>query len=136
MQAISVFEFGYNEPYDELKDDVKLLLEGSCGKITKAILVKLDPLYDGETQIQKGFLETWHLSDGKAKRDDGRKVTSTVQPSYLRFYFFLILNMKTLFPTPKSHANQQSNLPLRNLFRNRFDNLTNEGAKMTQYLPT
>jgi len=123
-----VFEVRYNEPYDDLQANVKLLLEGSGGKITQAILIKLDPLNDGETYIQKGFLETWHLSDGKSKKDAGRKVISTrVQPSYFKFYFFLILNMLTLFPTPENHANQQLNLPLKDLFRNRFDNLTNEG---------
>jgi len=32
-----VFEFGYAEQYDDLKADVKLLLEGSGGKISKAV---------------------------------------------------------------------------------------------------
>ena len=35
--------------------------------------------------------------------------------------------MQTLFPTPRTHANQHLNLSLKDLFRNRFDNLTNEG---------
>ncbi|RPA89360.1 hypothetical protein L873DRAFT_1822958 [Choiromyces venosus 120613-1] len=55
-----VFEFGYMEPYEDLKADVKLLLEGSEGQIGKAIIIKLQPLQDGEIQIQKGY-------------DDGRK---------------------------------------------------------------
>jgi len=39
-----VFEFGYAEPYDHLKADVELLLEGSQGKISRAIIIKLEPL--------------------------------------------------------------------------------------------
>ncbi|KAG0634874.1 hypothetical protein HOY80DRAFT_1004790 [Tuber brumale] len=70
-----VFEFGYTEPYDDLKADVKLLLEGSRGNITKAILIKLDPLY----------------------------------------------------AAPESHATQKLDFSLGDLFRNRLDDLTNEG---------
>ncbi|KAG0636740.1 hypothetical protein HOY80DRAFT_333225 [Tuber brumale] len=50
-----VFEFGYAEPYEDLKADVKLLLEGSAGKISK------------------GFVEIWHLVDGQAKKQGRRK---------------------------------------------------------------
>ncbi|RPA94422.1 hypothetical protein L873DRAFT_1846643 [Choiromyces venosus 120613-1] len=46
-----VFEFGYTEPYDDLKADVKLLLEGSAGGIIKVILIKLKPIQQGETNI-------------------------------------------------------------------------------------
>ncbi|RPA88998.1 hypothetical protein L873DRAFT_1796363 [Choiromyces venosus 120613-1] len=70
-----VFEFGYTELYDDLKADVKLFLEGSAGGIIKAILIKLKPIQQGETNIQKGFVEIWHLADGHAKKDGGRKVT-------------------------------------------------------------
>jgi len=69
-----VFEFGYAEPYEDLKDDVKLLLEGSGGKISKAIIIKIELLREGETEVQSGFVEMWHLSEGEAKKDGGRKV--------------------------------------------------------------
>ena len=69
-----MFEIGYAEPYDDLKDDVKLLLEGSRGKISKAIIIKIEPLREGETEVQRGFVEMWHLSAGRAKKDGGRKV--------------------------------------------------------------
>jgi len=57
-----------------LKDDVKLLLEGSKGMISKAIIIKIEQLRKGETEVQKGFVEMWHLSEGRAKKDGGRKV--------------------------------------------------------------
>jgi len=50
------------------------LLEGSRGKISKAIIVKIEPLRKGETEVQGGFVEMWHLIDGKAIKD-GRKVS-------------------------------------------------------------
>jgi len=69
-----VFEVGYAEPVEDLKDDVKLLLEGSGGKISKAIIIKVEPLREGETEIQNGFVEMWHLKNGRAMKDGGRKV--------------------------------------------------------------
>ena len=69
-----MFEIGYAEPYDDLKDDVKLLLEGSGEMISKAIIIKIEPLWEGETEVQRGFVEMWHLSQGRAKKDGGREV--------------------------------------------------------------
>ena len=69
-----VFEFGYTEPYNHLKDDVKLLLEGGGGKISKAIIIKIEPLREGQTEVQSGFVEMWHLKNSKATRDGSRKV--------------------------------------------------------------
>ena len=69
-----VFEIGYAEPYNDLKDDVKLLLEGSAGNISKVIIIKIEPLRQGETEVQSGFVEMWHLKNGRATRDSGRKV--------------------------------------------------------------
>ena len=63
------------EPYDDLKDDVKVLLEGSGGRISKAIIIKIEPLREGETEVQRGFVEMWHLSNGKAIKNGGRKVS-------------------------------------------------------------
>jgi len=69
-----VVEVGYAEAYDDLKDDVKLLLEGSGGEISKAIIIKVEPLRAGETEVQRAFVEMWHLSEGRAKKKGGRKV--------------------------------------------------------------
>ena len=82
-----MFEIGYAEPYDDLKDDVKLLLEGSEGMISKAIIIKIEQLQEGETEVQRGFVEMWHLSEGRAKKDGGRKVTFS-QLSDIKFYFY------------------------------------------------
>ena len=68
------FEFGYTHRYEQLKERVKLLLEGAEGMISKVIVVKVEPLVAGETEIQAGFVEMWCLVKGKAKKDRGRKV--------------------------------------------------------------
>ena len=62
------------EPYDDLKDGVKLLLEGSGGEISKAIIIKIEPLREGDREVQRAFVEMWHLSEGRAKKECGRKV--------------------------------------------------------------
>ena len=74
LQPTVVFEFGYTERYEDLKDKVKFLLEGTQGKIIKAIVIKIEPLLTGETTIQKGFVEVWSFASGRAKKD-GREVT-------------------------------------------------------------
>ncbi|KAG0137028.1 hypothetical protein HOY82DRAFT_548012, partial [Tuber indicum] len=51
-----VLELGFAKPYKDLKANAELLLKGSKGAIGKVIVIKLDPLYEGETQIQKGFV--------------------------------------------------------------------------------
>ncbi|KAG0131780.1 hypothetical protein HOY82DRAFT_645623 [Tuber indicum] len=101
-----VFEFGYAEPYDQLKEDVKLLLEGSEGQIAKVIVIKLEPLQEGEIEIQKGFFELWHLRNGVAMKEGRRK---------------------NLFPPPISHGAQNILLSLGDILGNEFDNLTNQG---------
>ncbi|RPA92039.1 hypothetical protein L873DRAFT_1711644, partial [Choiromyces venosus 120613-1] len=99
---IVVFEFGYAEPYDDLKADVKLLLEGTEGKITKAVIIKLQPLREGGTEIQKGFVDMWHLCDGQAQKCGGRK---------------------NLFPPPASHASQKLEISLKDILHEEFGNL-------------
>ena len=74
LQPTVVFEFGYTERYEDLRDDVRLLLEGTQGKIIKVIIIKIEPLRPGETTIQKGFVEVWSFANGRAKKD-GREVT-------------------------------------------------------------
>lgn len=59
----------------------EILLEGSQGKITTVIIIKLEPFAEGEIEIQKGFVEVWHLIDGKAKKEGERKVTILPTPS-------------------------------------------------------
>ncbi|KAG0126966.1 hypothetical protein HOY82DRAFT_89612 [Tuber indicum] len=101
-----VFEFGYEEPYEHMKDDVKLLLEGSEGAISKVIVIKLQSLEDNDTEIKGGFVEMWHFSDGNAKKVGGRK---------------------KLFPSLMSHGTQKLELPLGDILRSEFRNLANEG---------
>lgn len=55
---------GYTELYEDLKADVKLLLEGSGGKIMKAILINLRPLVDGQHKMNYGKLKVWKLVAG------------------------------------------------------------------------
>ena len=74
LRPTVVFEFGYTERYEDLKDNAKLLLEGTQGKIIKVIIIKIEPLLTGETTIQKGFVEVWSFANGRAKKD-GRGVT-------------------------------------------------------------
>ncbi|EED15473.1 hypothetical protein TSTA_049130 [Talaromyces stipitatus ATCC 10500] len=50
-------ESGYSQSYDDLVQDVTLLLEGSRGHIGIVILVKLKPLVGEEEAIQNGFVE-------------------------------------------------------------------------------
>ncbi|KAN0071043.1 hypothetical protein V8E54_010474 [Elaphomyces granulatus] len=52
-------EVGYTESYEKLLRDADLLLEGSTGKIGRVILVNIEPLTKGETEIKEGFVEVW-----------------------------------------------------------------------------
>ncbi len=52
-------EAGYSESYDVLIEDTKLLLEGSEGRISLVIVVKLEPLKSNETEIQNGFVQAY-----------------------------------------------------------------------------
>jgi len=63
------------------------LLEGSDAKISKAIIVKVDPLREGETEIQTGFVEMWHFKNGRVIKDGGRKVIFTT----IRYQVSLLL---------------------------------------------
>ena len=74
LRPTVVFEFGYTERYEDLKEDVKLLLEGTQGGIIKVIIIKIGPLRPGETTIQEGFVEVWSFAKGRAKMDGRRQV--------------------------------------------------------------
>jgi hypothetical protein len=52
-------EVGYTESYEDLVQNALLLLKGSKGKIGLVILVKLQPLEEGETAFESGFVEVW-----------------------------------------------------------------------------
>ncbi|KAK9241694.1 hypothetical protein V1506DRAFT_549978 [Lipomyces tetrasporus] len=52
-------EAGYSESYDALVDDTDLLLQGTQGRIGMVIVVKIEPLAPGETEIQNGFLQVY-----------------------------------------------------------------------------
>ncbi|RPA89597.1 hypothetical protein L873DRAFT_1796004 [Choiromyces venosus 120613-1] len=102
-----VFEFGYTKPYDNLKADVKLLLEGSAEGIIKAILSKLEPIWQGKTNIQKVYsVEVWHLVDGHTKKDGGSK---------------------NLFLPPRSHGMQKIELTLGDILGNEFGKMAADG---------
>ncbi|PUU77677.1 hypothetical protein B9Z19DRAFT_1065667 [Tuber borchii] len=103
-----VFEFGYCEPYEDLKEDVKLLLEGSAGKISKVVIIKIMPLTTGQKELQTGFVEIWHLIKGKATKDGDRK---------------------NLFPIPKSHKTQKLMMTLYDILRNQYNNRSNKSWK-------
>jgi len=64
-------EVGYTETYQELLQDTELLLESTSGKIGRVILIKLDPLAKGDTEIKNGFAEVWKYdaSTGRMKMD-------------------------------------------------------------------
>ena len=100
-----VFEIGYEESYDDLGDDVKLLLEGSAGEISKVIIVKIEPLQKGETEVQRGFVEMWHLKNGRAIQDGGRKVI---------FYHYLISGFTFTNTRFRSYSPHQGLMHLRN----------------------
>ena len=120
-----VLEFGYAEPYDDLKDDVRLLLEGSRGKISKVIITKIEPLGEGETEVQRGFVEMWHLSEGRVKKDGGRKV---IFHNYLTpGVTFTNPQLENPFPPPRSHASQKLEITLRDILQSEFANLRDEG---------
>lgn len=52
-------EVGYTASYEDLVRNAMLLIKGSNGGIGLVILVKLQPLKEDETEIQKGGLEVW-----------------------------------------------------------------------------
>lgn len=51
------FEFGYVESEEDLKKDVKILLESSEGAISRVTIMKLKPVGRIDMKIQKGFVE-------------------------------------------------------------------------------
>ncbi|RAO66961.1 uncharacterized protein BHQ10_002973 [Talaromyces amestolkiae] len=64
-----ILEAGYAKSYDDLVDDATLLLEGAEGEINMVIIVKMEPLVEGETSFKSGFTEIWKFDeeDMKAK---------------------------------------------------------------------
>ncbi|KAG5298217.1 hypothetical protein I7I48_07599 [Histoplasma ohiense] len=81
-------EIAYTETYEDLKKHARLLLEGTAGKISIAILVKIVPLRSDESHIQSAFVQLYEYSStqNRAIPRGGRK---------------------TLFPVPNNHALQK-----------------------------
>ncbi|EEH07277.1 conserved hypothetical protein [Histoplasma capsulatum G186AR] len=81
-------EIAYTETYEDLKENARLLLEGTAGEISVAILVKIVPLRSDESHIQSAFVQLYEYSStqNRAIPRGGRK---------------------TLFPVPNNHARQR-----------------------------
>ncbi|PGH03380.1 hypothetical protein GX51_04111 [Blastomyces parvus] len=81
-------EVAYAETYENLKKDARLLLEGTEGEISIAILVKIVPLEPDESRVQSAFVQLYEYDSlrNKAIPRGGRK---------------------TLFPVPDNHASQK-----------------------------
>lgn len=79
-----ILEAGYAKSYDDLVDDATLLLEGAEGEINMVIIVKMEPLVEGETSFKSGFTEIWKFDeeDMKAKIYGPRLVSPHSSPSY------------------------------------------------------
>ncbi|KAK9326113.1 hypothetical protein V1517DRAFT_335351 [Lipomyces orientalis] len=52
-------EAGYSESYEVLIDYTDLVLQGTQGRIGLVIVVKIEPLAPGETEIQNGFVQVY-----------------------------------------------------------------------------
>jgi hypothetical protein len=61
-------EVGYSESHYELLEDTDLLITGFRGSIGLVIVVKLEHLKKGETEIQKGFAEVYRYDPEKNKK--------------------------------------------------------------------
>ena len=102
----------------------KLLLEVSEGRISKAIIIKIEPLRKQETEVQKPFVEMWHLSKGRAKKDGSRKVIFHNYP--ISSFTFTNLQIVNLFPPSRRHASQKLEISFRHILRSEFANMRNE----------
>ena len=87
MWPTIALEAGYSESFDALKEDTKLLLEGSEGRIGLVIVVKLERLKPGETEIQNGFVQVYKYNQetGRMAGCGGRKVR------FLLYFFPFLL---------------------------------------------
>ncbi|EED18658.1 hypothetical protein TSTA_123860 [Talaromyces stipitatus ATCC 10500] len=103
-------EVGYAESYENLVQNATLLLRGSQERISLVILVKLQPLKEDETEIQKGFLEVWTY-------DHERK-------NYFK------LGNQQLYPRPSYHAKQEITFSWQNLLREQERNLNPKKAPL------
>jgi len=70
-----VFEFGHVEPVDDFQDDLRLVLDGSRGKISKDIIIKIEQLHEAETKVKRVFVEMWNLINNNTIKNSGRKVS-------------------------------------------------------------
>jgi hypothetical protein len=61
-------EVGYSETYQELLNDVDVLLEGSAGGIQQVILIKIEPLSPNTSEIRQGFVEVWKYDESTGRK--------------------------------------------------------------------
>ncbi|KAK9236372.1 hypothetical protein V1525DRAFT_407120 [Lipomyces kononenkoae] len=94
-------EAGYSESYDALVDDMNLLLQGTQGRIGLVIVVKIEPLAQGETDIYDGFVQVYEY-DQKLNRSVTRG------------------RRKRLYPPPSSRSQQCLNFTWTQLLRNKI----------------
>lgn len=75
-------EYGYSEHPQSLIQDAKMLLEGTQGKIGVVLLVKVQPLQHGETNVQSGYVQVWEYNQetGCAVRRGRRLVSFNLLP--------------------------------------------------------
>ena len=110
-------ECGYTESYASLKEDAKLLLEGSEGRIGKVVLVKLDEIGPGG-DIGSGFVEVWEYERGTmtARRRGGRFVSHI-----LLLPLSLLIFAKKVYPASQSRQTQDIRFTASELLRNKFE---------------
>ncbi|KAK9368233.1 hypothetical protein V1509DRAFT_609751 [Lipomyces kononenkoae] len=94
-------EAGYSESYDALVDDMDLLLQGTQGRIGVVIVVKIEPLAPGETEIQNGFVQVYEY-DQKLNRSVTRG------------------RRKRLYPPPSNRLQQCLNFTWNQVLRNKI----------------
>ena len=81
-----MLEVGYTKSYNDLVDDATLLLEGAQGHIDMVIILKMDPLKEGETSLQHAFVELWKIDrEDMTARIYGGRMVSPLVPRYSLF---------------------------------------------------
>lgn len=120
-----VLEAGYSESYEDLLEDATLLLEGSEGRIGFVILVKLEPLRDGDNQIRSGFVELhYYNSDSRTRAQYRRRLVSFFCCHTLEFQSLQGLRcFKRLYPPTGRREQQLFSLTWRNVLRGEIDNI-------------
>lgn len=74
-------EYDYSQSGQLSIEDAKMLLEGTQGQVGLVILVKVQPLQHGETEVRSGYVQVWEYNydTGRAARR-GRRLVSLKTP--------------------------------------------------------